>query len=447
MAEIVPFIGTRYDTKVVNGLGEAICPPYDVITPEMQNALYNRSRHNFVRLELGKELTTDDEYNNRYDRAAHCFQEWKRESVLLDELDPSFYVLEQEYEAGGRAYRRRGFFAAVRIEEGPASRIRAHEHTFPGPKADRLKLLRATQCNLSPVFVLCSDPQRKIVNFLTERATAAPTEEFVDTEGVKSRLWVVSAAPDIAVLQEATREESLLIADGHHRYETALAFRDEMRKALGRHKNLPFDYVMMYVTSIEDDGLIILPTHRALRSDLGADTDLNEVLGDLEQYFELERLQVNFDQPKESARQLLDRIVPNHTHQFRAAMVLPDRQGIILTLKGDVNLEEVMVAEDLAPAIRSLDVSILHQFIINQIWIGNPEMELEEEDVIYSRDAAVILERLKRRHACVGFLVNATRIDQVQEVASAGLRMPHKSTFFYPKIPSGIVARDFSRSK
>jgi len=447
MPEIVPFIGTRYDSKVVGDLGQVVCPPYDVITPAMQEELYKKHKHNYVRLVLGKELPTDDEYSNRYERSARYFHEWKREGILVDDEELGFYFCEQEFHLPtGEKRRRRGFFAAVKLENGPQSKIRAHEHTFPGPKADRLKLLRATQCNLSPVFCLSPNPKKKIVTVLHERMSEKPSEQFADSDGVLTRLWICQQPTEIQRLQEAIRDQSFLIADGHHRYETALAYRAEMRQAVGkRHKNMPFDYVMMFVTSLEDEGLVILPTHRALSPELGVGIDLNEVMSDLETYFTVEPVEVNFDQVEESAQQLMDQVAPRRPKQIRMAMLLPNRAAYVLTLKGNVKPEEVIGLEDLPPAIRTLDVTILHQFIINQIWIGNPEIELDEADVYYSREAALVIEKIKRRHACAAFLLNAPRIEQVQEIAEQGLRMPHRSTFFYPKIASGIVARDISR--
>lgn len=447
MAEIVPFIGTRYDSKVTGDLGAVVCPPYDVIPPEMQDDLYQRHRHNFVRLVLGKEMPTDDEYNNRYERSARYFREWKRENILIEEEELSFYLCEQEFKLPtGEKCRRRGFFAAVKLDNGPQGKIRPHEQTFPGPKADRLKLLRATQCNLSAVFVLCPDPKKRILNMLVEKMRKRSVERFVDTDGVLTRLWVCQFPNDVQRLQEAVRDKSLLIADGHHRYETVLAYRTEMRQALGkRHKNMPFDYVLVFLVSMEDEGMVILPTHRALIPDLGVGIDLSEVLGDLERYFTMESIKVDLDEPKKSAKQLLERIVPRRAKQVRIVMLLPNRTAYILSLKANVKLEDVMVLEDVPPAIRTLDISILHHFIINQIWVGNPEIELDEADIIYSRDPAVILEKIRRRHACVGFLLNAPRIEQVREIADHDLRMPAKSTFFYPKIPSGIVVRDISR--
>jgi len=447
MPETVPFIGTRYDSRVVGDLGGVVCPPYDVISPTTQEELYRRHKHNYVRLVLGKELPTDDEYTNRYERSARYFREWKSAGILLDEEELSFYLLEQEYALPtGEKRRRRGFFAAVRLDEGPQAKIRAHEHTFPGPKADRLKILRATQCNLSPIFVLCPDPRKRLITTLSEKMASKPTEQFVDSDGVHSRFWILQQPAEIQRFQEIVREQNLLIADGHHRYETALTYRAEMRQAVGkRHKNMPFDYTMMFLASMEDEGLVILPTHRALSSELGVGVDLAEVMGDLDTYFTMEPVEINYDQPEKSAKLLLDQIVPRRPKQIRLAVILPNRAAYALTLKTTVKLDEIIGLEDLAPAIRNLDVSILHQFIINQIWIGNPEIELDEADVVYTRDPAVVLEKIKRRHACVSFLLNAPRIEQVREIAEQGLRMPHKSTFFYPKIPSGVVARDISR--
>lgn len=447
MAEIVPFIGTRYDRKVVGDIGAVVCPPYDVITPELQDELYRRHRHNFVRLVMGKDLPTDDEYNNRYERAARYFREWKSEGILVDDDELSFYLCEQVFRTpSGEKRRRRGFFAAAKIEDGPNSKIRAHEQTFPGPKADRLRLLRASQCNLSPVFMLCPDPDKRVVSFLSEKMRKRPIEQFTDYDGVETRLWICQSLSDVQRLQEAVRGQSLLIADGHHRYETAVAYRAEMSEALGhRHKNMPFDYLMVFVTSLNDDGLIILPTHRALRNELGDGVDLDEILGDICTYFKVEKADVDFDQPDEAGAQLVESISRRRDNEVRLAMLLPNRSAYVLTLKNDVKLEDVMTVGDLHPAIRNLDVSILHHFIINQIWIGNPEIEPDEGDVIYTRNAGEIVEHVRRRQACVGFLINAPRLEQVREIAELGLRMPPKSTHFYPKIPSGIVVRSISR--
>jgi len=447
MPEIVPFIGTRYDCKLMGDLGLVVCPPYDVISPPMQDDLYRRHKHNFVRLVLGKELPTDDEYNNRYERSARYFREWKNEGIFLEDEELSFYLLEQEFVTPwGEKRRRRGFYAAVKLDETTQARICPHEQTFPGPKADRLKLLRATQCNLSPIFVLCPDPKKRILALLTERMNARPVEQFVDTEGVQTRLWILQNPSDIQRLQEGVRDQMLLIADGHHRYETALAYRAEMRQAVGkRHKNMPFDYVMAFVASMEDEGLLILPTHRALSPELGVGVDLNEIMGDLETYFTMEPVELNLEQLEKTAKHLLQQLAARKPKQVRIVMILPNRTAYILTLKSSVKLDELIGLEGLAPSVRGLDLTILHQFIINQIWIGNPEIELDEADVVYSRDPVVILEQIKRRHACVGFLLSPPRPEQVREVADQGLLMPHKSTFFYPKLPSGVVVRDISR--
>lgn len=447
MAEIVPFIGTRYDTKVVGDAAHVVCPPYDVIPPSMQDDLYKRHKQNFVRLVLGKEIPTDDEYNNRYERAAACLREWKQNGILVEDEELGFYLCEQEFTLpSGKKHRRRGFFTAVRLEQGPDAAIRGHEATFPGPKADRLKLLRATQSNLSPIVVLCPDADKKVAKFLKDKTTKSPDEEFIDTEGVKTRLWICQNPNHVQQLQDAVRDRSLLIADGHHRYETALAYQAEMRKALGpRHKNMPFDYTMIYLMSMEDEGLVILPTHRALSPDLGAGVDLAEVMEDLDGYFTVERVDADLEAPGKTAKNLLSRIEPDRPEQVRMAMLLPNRTAHVLTLKEDVNLDDVMQDEELPPCVRTLDISILHSFIINRIWIGNPEIELDDADIIYSRNAEEILDKIKRRHACVAFLVNAPRIDQVRAVVDEGLRMPPKSTYFYPKVSSGIVSRDISR--
>jgi uncharacterized protein (DUF1015 family) len=273
-----------------------------------------------------------------------------------------------------------------------------------------------------------------------------PTEQFVDTEGVKTRLWASQAANDIQTFQEALEAQDLLIADGHHRYETAKAYRREMRQALGaRADNMPFDHVMMYITSMEDEGLVILPTHRALRPDVCVGIDRAEILSDIEYYFRMEKVDVSLDDHEKAAEVLLDKIKTSRPGQIRLAMILPKDKAYVLSLKKDVNVDDIVVDDNLHPAIRELDVTVLHHFIIKQVWIGNPEMDLDESDVLYSRDAAVILDCVKKRQACVAFLVNAPHMEQVRSIANLGLLIPPKSTYFYPKIPSGIVMRDISR--
>jgi uncharacterized protein (DUF1015 family) len=291
-----------------------------------------------------------------------------------------------------------------------------------------------------------SDPKKRLVNLLRQKTSKRPLEHFVDYYGVKTRLWICQNPTDVQLFQEAVRDEDFLIADGHHRYETALSYQAEMRSALGkRHKNMPFDYTMMYLTSMADEGLVILPTHRALTADLGAGVDINEVLGDLEGYFDVETVEVNREDAAKSAAFLLEQITPDRNKRVRMAMILRNQPARILTLKAGIDLDKVIALEDLPAAVRELDVSILHNFIIRQIWIGNPEMEIDETDIIYTREAAEVIERVRQRHACVGFLVNAPRIEQARAVAEQGLRMPQKSTYFYPKIASGIVMRDISR--
>lgn len=446
MAFVYPFIGARYNTKVVGDLTDVVTPPYDCISPAMQDALYERNPRNFVRIILGKEIGGDDEFSNRYSRAASLLQEWKREQVIVEDAKQGFYLVEQDYKTPeGKSLTRRGFYGLTRLQGYGAGKVRAHERTFKGPKADRYRLLRATQYNLSPIFVLYRDPENEVGQAIDKVIQSAkPAEEFATDEGVAHRMWVATDKETLKTVSMSLRERELLIADGHHRFETALHYRNEIRRASGqkgaRHGS---DYLMMYLVSMSDPGLEILPTHRALAEEAGVGVDTEEVLEDLKENFKIELVQVNLrkDAPQ-AAKSLLDKVHKAAQKTIAMAMVLPGGRAYILSLKKNVKPESLSEDEDVSPAIAQLDVSVLHNYLIPNVWIGNPEIELDEGEVLYSRDPVEALTMLTNRKACAVFLMNPPKMEQVIAVSDEGLRLPQKTTFFYPKIVSGLVMRD-----
>ena len=304
--------------------------------------------------------------------------------------------------------------------------------------------MRSTHSNLSPIFCLFDDPAKKIDTLLNEGIEGKKPVEC-EFDGVINRVWVINKTAIVQAITATMTEQTLFIADGHHRYETSLAYRNEMRKALGNkggHK--PYDYVMMYLNNIHDDGMVILPTHRVLSKDISDDVDINEVLGDLEEAFDVEPVEVDCQDLATSARKLtaqLEEAIAEGGIAF--TMVLPKCRSYLLKLKADVNIDE-LIDDDIAVDIKELDVSILHRYIINRLWLGNPEIELDEEEIFYVKDAADELKRMKTGKFGAGFLLNPTRIDQVCSIAGKGLRMPHKSTYFYPKLVTGLVMRDLN---
>jgi len=446
MAYVYPFIGTRYNPKIISDLSKVLTPPYDCITEAMQDEFYKRHPKNFVRIILGKEVAGDDEFNNRYSRAANLLQEWRREQSLVDDPKQSFYLMEQDYaNPAGKRLRRRGFYGLVRLQGYGAGKIRAHEKTFKAPKADRYRLMRATQFNLSPVFVLYEDPKDEVAALLSSVIDKTkPVVASQDDEGTKHSLWLSCSKELLKSVSDAMRDRELLIADGHHRFETALHYRNEMRRLSGqqgvRHGS---DYLMMYLVSMSDPGLEILPTHRALAEEAGVGVEVEEVVEDLKEHFKVEPVSINArKEPEKGAKLLMDKIAEAGKKAIAMAMVLRGGRAFVLTLKRGVSPEKLTEDQQIPPVVANLDVSVLHHFIIPHVWIGNPEIELDEGEILYTRDAVEAIKLSTTRKACVVFLMNSPKMEQVVKVSRAGLRLPHKTTYFYPKVISGMVVRD-----
>lgn len=445
MAEILPFIGTRYNSQLIGNISKVLAPPYDIISPELQDELYQRHEFNIIRLELGKEKPGDDGFSNKYSRAANTFRTWRSDGILIEEEQPSIYLYEQEFKlANGEVKKRRGFYGLVKLEDYRSGEIKAHEQTFAGPKADRLKLMHATHANLSPIFVIYKDPKREVFDLISEKMKERPWEEAVDDDGVIHRLWVVHKKDFIMKLHDMIRERKLFIADGHHRYETALTFRDQMREETGKcDGKQPFDYMMMYLTDAEQDGLVILPTHRVLTKRLMNEVDFKEALEEISENFDIHTDKVDLEKPGPESKRLLAKVQHMGAGGSVAfAMVQCSGKVHYLKLKGDVAPADLIDDDDLPELVKGLDISVLHHYIINQVFVGNPEFELDDDECLYVRDVKRVLELLAAKKGAAAFLLNPTPLEQVVRIVSAGIKMPHKSTYFFPKIITGLVVRN-----
>ncbi|MFP4380486.1 MAG: DUF1015 domain-containing protein [Candidatus Sumerlaeia bacterium] len=448
MARVLPFVGTRYNPKVEEDLGKVVAPPYDVIDEELQDALYELSPHNIVRLILGKEEVDDDEYKNKYQRAASTLKEWKNSGVLMDDPCKNFYIYQQEYMTPDKKkHVRTGFFAAIKVEDPNKGRILGHEHTFEGPKEDRLKLLRATSCNLSPIFCLYSDPEKAtdaILASVTEKEP--PRMELTTADKIVHRLWLVSNINKVRQLSELLQKNDFCIADGHHRYETSVRYCREQNQMHGKRKgeHPAYTYTLAYLTNMEAEGLQILPTHRVISSELGEDVDQEEIITDLEEYFDLTPVKVDMKKAATEGPRLMKKLESMGESGTAFVMILPGGKGFYLQLKKDADITEEL-PESMDEDIAKLDVSILHQYIISQVWVGNPEIELDDQDVFYVKNAEDAIKMLGAPvKASAVFLMNAPKIEQVNTISTKRLRMPHKTTFFYPKLLTGMVLRDLS---
>ncbi len=447
MVEIKPFRGTRYNVQLIEEPRLVMAPPYDVITPEQQESLYHCHPNNIVRLILGKEEDNDDEYNNKYTRAVSLLNSWKRDGILVDDMHPSLYFYEQEFQGSdGKIYKRHGFFALVKLQDYKRGKISAHEHTRSKPKADRLKLIRTTRANLSPVFVLYPDSKKETEKIFDNVIKGRLWQKFTDDDGITHKLWVVSNKSIVEQTIKMMRRKQLIIADGHHRYETALKYRDEMREVAGnQNENYPYDYVMMFLTSIDSEGLVILPTHRILERELGNEVNIGEMFEELQEYFEVKEEKVKLSEPQKAASEITSKLAAFGEKTVAFAMLMPGNKVYYLKLKQGTDLDE-LIEDEMSDDLKELDVVILHHYIISQVWIGNPEVDVEEDEIIYTHDIYKVFEQIRSRKAAAAFILNPPDMKKIKKIVLNGELMPPKTTYFHPKIISGLVIRDMNES-
>ncbi len=418
MAEIQPLQTLRYDLSVVGALDDVIAPPYDVIDDELRAELVARSPHNVVEIDLPVDPAGDD----RYLHAETLLDHWRTQGALVHEDEAAFWALDQEYTApDGSQQRRRGFFARVRVEEYGPGRIRPHERTHPGPKEDRLRLTRATRANLSPIFSLFPDPDGAAQQALADATSGEPFAAATDHEGTRNTLWRVADPDRVATLQAALADAELLIADGHHRYETARGYAEEIGGE-GDHR-----YVLMFLCALSDPGLLVFPTHRML-SGLKDNRAKQEAIRDtLMRDFEVEQVE-------------RDRLEPQGDPQGRVQFGYMDsfhRQPYLLTLKNQSIADAAL--EGMPEPYRRLDTAVLEAIVLKGT-LGMSEDDISHLNGLgYSKNFDDAVDAVETGRYDAGFFMRGTPVEQVSEVAEAGESMPPKSTYFYPKIPTGLV--------
>lgn len=440
MAEIVPFRALRYNPQFVPDLKLVVAPPYDVISPEAQERYHARHPHNVVRLILAKEGGEGAPGQDRYERAARTFAAWQAEGILTRDPEPGIYVAEQEFSLGeGHRIRRRGFTSLVRLAAYDEKIVFPHERTFAKYREDRLRLMRACPANLDPVFGFYPGQDGPIRAILDRCVEADPQVQVTDEDGIRHRLWVLREPAEVANLARAFRDRPVIIADGHHRYETALNFRDERRAqdtAPPEVQRRRLDnFVLMYLVSAGDRGLVILPTHRVIRQrPVLAREALRQAL---ERYFRIEVFPLDPGNPVMSLRIVLADLHRRRRDATAFGLYAGGREMLALEL-GDEGVIQSLVAAGHSPEYARLDVAILHRVVIEQV-LGIQPTGQADDSIHYTRDEAAALEAVASEEAHVALFQNPPRVEQVQAVALAGERMPQKSTFFYPKVLSGLV--------
>jgi uncharacterized protein (DUF1015 family) len=442
MAQVYPFRAYRYN-PVRAPFDRVLTQPYDKISPEMQEKYYAAEPHNLITVEKGRVYPDDSPQNNVYTRAASALESWIRDSILVRDPAPSFYAYTQEFTVPGTDERRtrRGFIGAGKLEDYSVGVVFRHEQTLSGPKADRLELLRHTRAHTGQLFLLYSDPQKRIDAILAEAAAAAsPATEMRDEYGVIHRLWVIAEPQRVAAIQQAMAEQKLVIADGHHRYETALNFRNECRARAGsKDPNAPYERAMMTFINSHSEGLSILPTHRVAAN--VHDFSWPAVRRHLEPWFSTEVFSFQDGAKRTEAQEkFLKSLAAARTK--RAIGVYPaapvqQRAFYLLTLRPGADLAQLL--PHVSPLQRELDVVLLHEGILERALGITPQAVTSEANLTYEREASVALDAVDRGAAQIAFLLNPVEIEQVMRLATAGEVMPQKSTDFYPKLLSGIA--------
>ena len=429
MAEIIPFKALRYDPDQVK-LEDVLTQPYDKITPEMQSKYYERSSHNLVRIILGKAGETDTDSFNVYTRATEYLHDWRSGGILKQDPTPGIYAYSQTFTVPGTRdlQERRGLIALGRIHDYADGVVHRHEQTLSKPRADRLNLLRATRAHFGQIFMLYSDPANEIEGLLKSRMDEDPDISLLDEYETLHRVWRIQDPALIQTVQQKMQDKKLLIADGHHRYETALAYRNERRAETGSSDpNAPYEFVMMTLIPMESRGLVILPTHRIVHGLL--DFDRERMLEAAGQFFDIDRIDLRTE--SRSATTLLGQAGENGT-----AFVAVTRQGpYLMRAKQDAiqhALREVPVLQ------RGLDVVQLHRVMLERVLGISEEAIRNQENIRYERDAFEAISWV-RQGANVAFLMNPAKIEQVRDIAFGGEVLPQKSTDFYPKLLSGLA--------
>ncbi|MGA2904174.1 MAG: DUF1015 domain-containing protein [Candidatus Korobacteraceae bacterium] len=437
MADILPFRSLRYNLSKVTA-GEVMTQPYDKITPAMQDRYYAASPYNLVRVILGKPQPNDNDQENVYTRAAACLWQWQAEGVLLRDAEPSIYVYVQKFKVpgdpSGAEMERRGFIALGRVEDYDRKVVFRHEQTLSKPKADRLNLLQATRAHCEQIFMLYSDPPDEVGRLLKQ--DGPPTVELRDEYGVLHQMWKVSDPATVAAARAKMAGKKLIIADGHHRYETALNYRNQMRQQSKGDAEAPYERVVITFVNMDAPGLVILPTHRVV---FGLeDFSIFEMVAKLQRYFEVEDVG-----PVSDAQDALQRL--HEAGKDRTALLAVTAHSAFL-LRTLNNVQPAKL-KDLPQQQRELDVVRLHKLVLEEI-LGMSEEDIRaQKHLKYIRDASEAVDEVGKGTAQVAFLLNPVHIEQMRDIAFAGGVMPQKSTDFYPKMLSGLTIYSLSEAQ
>jgi len=426
MTTIVPFRGLRYNQDKIKEVSTVVTPPYDIIDEAAQARYYADNPVNVIRLELGLIFPEDTPNNNRYSRAAQYLQKWMDDQTLKAEDKPSLYLYQQDFEIKGEKMTRTGLLCGLKVESYAKGNILPHEETLSKPKVDRLSLMRTTRSNFSSIFGLYSDEKMAIENAMRKDIkNRTPDVSMVDEAGELHQIWVISDEKVVAKVVKAMATKKIYIADGHHRYETALAYSEEMAEQ----GYSGYDYVMTTLVNLYDEGLVVLPTHRVAGN--LKDFEFSGFMKKLEQLFTVEPAGSRDELPS-----LIDRMATlGKQHAFGMYF---DRKLYLLTLN-DFNQAASQLPGDKSDAWKALDVALLDNLILDGLLSIGEQERRNQDNLAYSRDEKWVVDKIDGKEYQIGFFLNPTRVQEIVDVATARDKMPQKSTYFYPKLITGLV--------
>lgn len=458
MAKLVPFKGLRYNTETIGELSQVTTPPYDVISPSAQGRYYSMSEYNIIRIELGKEFPDDNENNNKYTRAGNYLRSWMDKHILKHEDKDAFYIYDQEFTLkNGDKKVRRGFVCLVELVEFSKGIVLPHEETLSKAKQDRFNLMNTTCGNISQIFSLyndsdcndsdcngpdSNDPDCMVVPVLNSYAAAnKPDIEFTDDDGIVERLWAVKDAGIISKIQAVMAVRQLFIADGHHRYETALNFRNRLiAENPGHTGSEPFNYVMMMLVEMDDPGLVVFPTHRVLKNLENFNSE--DFLQAVSASFEVEKISKGCCCECALDEHLESKLEEKGRNRVAFAYYDGAKSSYYLLTLNDMSLMEKALPHK-HNSYRQLDVSILHTLVLEKFFGIDSENMANQKNLTYTRDAAEAINWVSSGTCQCAFFLNATKVSQIKDVSLAKEKMPQKSTYFYPKLLTGLVINKF----
>ncbi len=431
--QIEPFKAFRFNAKVVGDVGDCIAPPYDVIDDAQREQLYAKSEHNLVRITKGKTTAADNDRNNPYTRAADYLSRWIKEGVLKQDPAEAIYTYVQDFELAGARYRRHSFIALGKLEEF-GTIVKPHEQVFPKPMIDRLSLKRATCADFGLVFMLYEDEQKVADLIMAEASEVEPLIDFVDELQVRHRLFAITARKHIKQIAKMMSDKSCIIADGHHRYTTGLTYSKESKNPAARYQMLAF-------ANVHQDGLIVLATHRLVGN--LENFSMTKLIAGLGERFKITRYEFDSPKAKTQAREkVLKQMKAEHKNDENAFGIYGAGNAFYCAVLQDREAMDRLVP-DRSAAWRTLDVSILHKLILEGL-LGIDEQKLARgENVEYVKDTANAIDdsivQIDAGRKQAAFFLNPVKLQQLKMVTDAGERMPQKSTYFYPKVYSGLT--------